>query len=100
MPFQNIYTFICEYYFQNHAYWYIYFVIFHNLFGHNRNFRGRPTSSSIEMQKGVHGQRKFGKTCPKPKPGQQRQTINKSVCCFDVLLAWFTDLHGNKGNGI
>jgi len=52
------------------------------------------------MQKGVHGQRKFGKTCPKPKPGQQRQTINKSVCCFDVLLAWFTDLHGNKGNGI
>ena len=101
MPFQNIYTFICEYYFQNHAYWYIYFVIFHNLFGHkNRNFRGRPTSSSIKMQKGVHGQRKFGKTCPKPKPGQQRQTINKSVCCFDVLLAWFTDLHGNKGNGI
>jgi len=30
---------------------------------------------------GVHGQRKFGNTCP--KPGQQRQTINKSVCCFD-----------------
>jgi len=26
--------------------------------------------------------------------------LNKSVCCFDWFLAWFTDLHGNKGNGI
>ena len=50
------------------------FVIFLSLFGHkNRNFRGRPTCSSIQMPKGVHGQRKFGNTCPKPKPGQQRQ---------------------------
>jgi len=32
---------------------------------------------------GVHGQRKFGNTCPKPKPGQQRQTTNENVCCFD-----------------
>jgi len=31
----------------------------------------------------VHGQRTFGNTCPKPKPGQQQQTINESVCCFD-----------------
>jgi len=32
---------------------------------------------------GVHGRRKFGNTCAKPKPGQQRQTLNKSACCFD-----------------
>jgi len=35
---------------------------------------------------GVHGQSKFGNTCPKPEPGQQRQTINESVCCFDWFL--------------
>jgi len=32
---------------------------------------------------GVHAPRKFGNTCPKPKPGQQQHTINESVCCFD-----------------
>jgi len=32
---------------------------------------------------GVHGQRKFGNTCPKPKPGQQQQTINESVALID-----------------
>jgi len=37
----------------------------------------------MEMLKGAHGQREFGNTSPKPKPGQQRQTINESVCCFD-----------------
>jgi len=70
------------------------FVIFLNLCV-IRNFRG--TCSSIEMLKGyIHGQRKFGNTCPKHEPGQQRQTINESVCCFDGFLTWFTDLHGNK----
>jgi len=43
---------------------------------------------------GEHGQRKFGNTCPKPKPG--RQTINEIVCCFHWFSSWFTDLHGNK----
>jgi len=42
------------------------FVIFLNLLVIS-NFRG--TCSSIEMLNGyIHGQRKFGKTCPKPKP--------------------------------
>jgi len=36
---------------------------------------------------GVHGQIKFGNTCP--KPAQQRQTINESVGCFDWFLTWF-----------
>jgi len=26
---------------------------------------------------GVHGQRKFGNTCPNPEHWQQRQTVNK-----------------------
>jgi len=26
------------------------------------------------------------KACPKPEPGQQRQTINESVCWFDWFL--------------
>jgi len=33
---------------------------------------------------GVHGQRKFENTCPKPEPGQQGQTINDSM---KVLVA-------------
>jgi len=49
---------------------------------------------------GVHGQRRFGNTCPKSKPGQQRPTINESVGCFDLFLTWLTDLQGNKWNGI
>jgi len=49
---------------------------------------------------GLHGQRKFENTCPKATPAQQRQTINESVGCFDWFLTWFTDLHGNKWNGI
>ena len=28
---------------------------------------------------GVHGQRKFGNTCPKPERGQQRETVNEIV---------------------
>jgi len=51
------------------------FVVFFNFFV-IRNFKGRPTCSSIEMLKSKN-------TCPKPKPGQRRQTINESVCCFD-----------------
>ena len=27
-----------------------------------------------------------------PKPRRQRQTINKSVCCFDWFITWFTGL--------
>jgi len=57
------------------------FVIFLNLFV-IRNFEVGYLLI-YRNSEGVHGQRKFGNSCPKPKPGQQRQTINKSVCCFD-----------------
>jgi len=80
MSFRNIYTFICEYYFQNHAYWQIYFCYFPQPFCHKK-FKGYMLI--YRNAEGVHGQRKIGNTCPKPKPGQQRQTLNKSVCCFD-----------------
>jgi len=49
------------------------FVIFLNLFV-IRNFMGRKVSPKgmliYRNAEGVHGQRKFGNTCPKPKPGQ------------------------------
>jgi len=61
-----------------------------------RNFRG--TCSYNEMPKGCICKRMFGNTCPKPKPRQL--TVNESVCCFGWFTVSFSDLRGNKWNGM
>ena len=37
--------------------------------------------SRLQVWRNYIGRRKFGNTCPKPKP--RRQTINENVGCFD-----------------
>ena len=153
--FRNIYTYISEYYFQNH-YMLIgkhILVIFNSHFV-KRNFR--YTCSSIEMLKGYMARDSFItpglnpvpsprgsfgglsslNNAPSPRnwnvkhyksveflsifrmsshpaqtqspsienfvptvlPQPRRQTVNKSVCCFDWFITWFNDLRGNKLN--
>jgi len=53
------------------------FVIFLNLFAIG-NFRVHMLIYRNAEE--VHHQRKFGNTCPKPKPGRQRQTIGSLIC--------------------
>jgi len=71
------------------------FVIFLlNLFV--RNFRG--TCSSIEMLKGYMDRESlWTPVLTWPEPGQQWQTINESVCCFDSnMVHWFAWKQGKR----